>query len=393
MLEITDIRRRTWAEIDMDAALYNFNIVKSYVTSKICCVIKANAYGHGASELAKLYQDNGANFLAVSNIEEAMQLRNNGIVSPILILGYTPAGCASILAEHNISQCIYSYEYGKELSDAAAAAGVKVRIHLKLDTGMGRIGFLCRDTGASELDTALAVCRFGSLIPEGIFTHFAVADESSGGEEYTRTQYKCFVNGIGYLRDSGTDFEIRHCSNSAAIFDYPEYEMDMVRAGIVLYGLKPSGAVRRFPELKPVMSLRSVVSHIKNLSAGECVGYGRAYTASCERRIATVPIGYADGFWRSNGNQRYHLALNGRQAEIVGRVCMDQLMIDVSTIECSVGDIVDVFGTVKGNTVDDIASVNGTINYEILCSVGERVPKAYIKDGKIVKWKDILYNP
>ncbi len=387
------LRRRTWAEIDLDAAEANYRAVRDAVPEKtaVCCVIKANAYGHGAVRLGRLYETLGAAFLAVSNVEEALQLRRGGVSLPVLILGYTPEACAPTLAREGIRQCVYSLAYGRALADAAESAGVTVKIHVKLDTGMGRIGFLCRGGESTEIGEAAEICSRRGLDPEGVFTHFAVADEGGEGEAYTRRQYENFLSGVRALADRGVSFRIRHCANSAAIFDYPELHLDMVRAGVVLYGLRPSGEVKRCPPLRPVMTVRSVISHIKTLYPGESLSYGRIYTAAREMRVATVPVGYADGFWRSNGAAA-RLRVGGGLAPIVGRVCMDQLMIDVTDVPCSVGDPVEIFGASEPCTAQTLAKENGTIPYEIVCALGERVPRAYLRGGRIIAWNDMIYD-
>ena len=394
MSNIQGIRRRTWAEIDLDKAELNYREVKRAVGDrvKVCCVIKANAYGHGAVRMASFYQKMKADYLAVSNIEEALQLRKAHIKLPILILGYTPEECAGILAVNNITQSVYSYEYGLRLSECADKLGVRVKIHIKLDTGMGRIGFLCRKDSSDELPLALEICRKESLITEGIFTHFAVADESSDGDGFTSEQLEQFLYGVRYLEDEGISFDIRHAANSAAIFDHPESHLDMVRAGVVLYGLKPSEKLRNLPELLPVMTLKSVISHIKEIYPGETVSYGRTFLANRKTTVATVPIGYADGFWRANGMSEYYMLVDGRYAPIIGRICMDQLMLDVSETDCRVGDVVTVFGADRICSADSIARRNGTINYEIVCAIGERVPRAFIRGGRIHDWQDSIYK-
>lgn len=394
MSKIQGIRRRTWAEIDLDNARQNFQAIRQAVGEKvkICCVIKANAYGHGAVRMASFYQKMKADYLAVSNIEEALQLRKKRITLPILILGYTPEECAGVLAANAITQTVYSYEYGKRLADCAETLGVQVKIHIKLDTGMGRIGFLCRRSAEDELAQVADVCRMKSLIPEGIFTHLAVADENTDGDEYTAEQLWYFKKGVQYLEERGIHFSIRHCANSAAIFDHPECHLDMVRAGVVLYGLKPSEKLRLLPELQPVMSLKSVISHIKEVYPGETVSYGRSFLANRKMTVATVPIGYADGLWRANGMTECYMLVNGHYAPIIGRICMDQLMLDVSEIDCNVGDVVTVFGADRLCSADSIARRNGTINYEIVCAIGERVPRAFISNGKIHDWQDSIYK-
>ena len=390
-------RKRFWAEIDMNAAENNFNIIKSKLCdgTKLCCVVKANAYGHGAVYLSKLYEKLGADFFAVSNIEEAMQLRNNGISTPILILGYTPTSCASILAENNISQSVFSYSYAKELSKSAKADGVNVKIHIKLDSGMGRIGFDCIHENEKMLDSIVDVCNSEGLVPEGIFTHFAVADEGADGAEFTKIQYERFMNAIDGLFLRGISFEIRHCANSATTFEYPEYHLDMVRVGVVLYGVAPSKKVNGCDELIPVMSLKSVISMIKEIDVGDTVSYGCTFKAEKKTKIATAPVGYADGFWRSNAENGTQMLIRGQRVNIVGRVCMDQLMLDVSDVKgVREGDYITLIGSDKDEciTADELAKNNGTIGYEMICAIGERVPRFYIKDHEIVFVKDNIVS-
>ena len=394
MSNFQGIRRRTWAEIDLDNAKKNYLAVREAVGDgmKICCVIKANAYGHGAVRMAAFYEQMGADYLAVSNIEEALQLREKNIKIPLLILGYTPEECAGVLALYNITQTVYSYEYGMRLARVARELSVKVKIHIKIDTGMGRIGFLCRGGENNELSEAAWICREEGLIPEGIFTHFAVADENTDGDAFTAEQLQNFNYAVDKLRENGISFDIRHAANSAAIFDHPECHLDMVRAGIVLYGLRPSEKMRGLPKLHPVMSLKSVVSHTKEVATGETVSYGRSFFASRSTTVATVPIGYADGLWRVNGTSDGYMLVNEKYAPIIGRICMDQLMLDVSELPCAVGDVVTVFGADSMCSADAIARRNGTINYEIVCAIGERVPRAFIENGKITEWQDSIYK-
>ena len=390
-------RKRFWAEIDMNAAEKNFNLIKSKLNkeTKLCCVVKANAYGHGAVYLSKLYESLGADFFAVSNIEEAMQLRNNGISTPILILGYTPTSCASILAENNISQSVFSYSYAKELSRSAKADGISVKIHIKLDSGMGRIGFDCIHENDRMIESVVDVCNMEGLTPEGIFTHFAVADEGVDGKEFTSLQYNRFMNAIDELNARGVGFEIRHCANSATTFEYPEYHLDMVRVGVVLYGVAPSSKVRGCDELLPVMSLKSVISMIKEIEAGDTVSYGCTFKAEKKMKIATAPVGYADGFWRSNAENGTQMLIRGQRVSIVGRVCMDQLMLDVTDVKgVREGDYITLIGEDKGEVIsaDELACNNNTIGYEMICAIGERVPRFYIKDHDIVFVKDNIVS-
>ena len=390
-------RKRFWAEINMNAAENNFNIIKKKVATgtKICCVVKANAYGHGAVYLSRLYESLGADFFAVSNIEEAMQLRNNGIKTPILVLGYTPVSCASILAHNNISQSVFSYDYACRLNDNAKADGVKVKIHIKLDSGMGRIGFDCIHADDKVKKALLEVCNMENLINEGIFTHFAVADGGEDGKAYTKEQYERFIRSVDFLETNGIRFDIKHCSNSATAFVYPEYHLDMVRVGVVLYGLAPSDKVCGCEELEPVMSLKSVVSMIKEIEKGDCVSYGCTFCADRKMKIATAPVGYADGYWRSNSENGTQMLVRGKRVNIVGRVCMDQLMLDVSDAgNIKEGDYITVVGKdgSESITADELAANNGTINYEMICAIGERVPRFYIKDHEIVYVKDNIVS-
>ena len=390
-------RKRFWAEIDMNAAENNFNLIKSKLKSgtKLCCVVKANAYGHGAVYLSKLYEKLGADFFAVSNIEEAMQLRNNGISTPILILGYTPTSCASILAENNISQSVFSLSYAKELSKSAKADGVNVKIHIKLDSGMGRIGFDCIHENDKMLEGIADVCNMEGLVSEGVFTHFAVADEGVDGAEFTKLQYERFSKAIDELSNRGINFKIKHCANSATTFEYPEYHLDMVRVGVVLYGVAPSHKVRGCEDLVPVMSLKSVISMIKEIEEGDTVSYGCTFKAEKKTKIATAPVGYADGFWRSNAENGTQMLIRGQRVNIVGRVCMDQLMLDVTDVKgVREGDYITLIGVDREEsiTADDLAKNNGTIGYEMICSIGERVPRFYIKDHDIVYVKDNIVS-
>ena len=384
---------RTWAEVDLDAVRHNFTTIRGALPAgvKLCCVVKANAYGHGASKLAPLYEQMGADWFAVSNIEEALQLRRFGVTRPILILGYTHVSCAALLAQENLSQCVYSAEYGRMLSAAATEAGVTVKMHIKLDTGMGRLGFQCPGVGEDSVEGAISVCRLPGLVAEGVFTHFATADEGAGGDDLFARQGDRYVEALNAFSAAGITFAIRHTANSATLSDHPEFRLDMVRAGIVLYGIQPSGDLRQPLALTPAMALKSVVSHVKTVAAGATVSYGRTFVAEREMRIATVPIGYADGFWRQNSPAGVQLTVRGQRATILGRVCMDQLMLDVTHIDgVQIGDEVTVFGTAPALTAEEMAAQNGTIGYEMVCGVGERVPRLYVENGEVVDTLDNL---
>lgn len=385
-----DYLRRTWAEVDVDALRHNFRSIRSAADpgAEIMCVIKADGYGHGAVFLAQLYESMGAARFAVSNIEEAMQLRENGVTLPILILGFTPAELASELAENNISQAVFSAEYAQSLSDNAVKAGVNVKIHIKLDTGMSRIGFMYQqpERDSASIEEIADACSLPRLIPEGIFTHFALSDEGEEGRQPTLHQFDAFSDAVSRLKSMGIDFKIVHCSNSGAVIDYPQAHFDCVRAGIILYGLAPSEKLAGRLDLRPAMTIKSVIAQIKTVEPGTAVSYGGTFVTEAPTKIATVPIGYADGYTRSLGNRAY-MSVKGKKAPVIGRVCMDQVMIDVSGIDdIRSGDEVTVIGngSDEAMTFDDIAKMTGTINYELVCLIGKRVPRVYIRRGETV---------
>lgn len=388
--------RRTWAEISLDAVEHNYREIKKRLRpeTKVCCVVKADAYGHGAERLAEEYEKLGADWFAVSNLEEARQIRRAGARLPILILGYTPPELAAELARLDISQALVGGEYAAALSEQAVKAGVTVKVHISLDTGMSRIGFLYQqpERDAESLNEIERACALPGIDPEGIFTHFAVADEGENGRAYTQMQYRNFRGAIDRLEQRGIRFRIRHCANSAAIFDYPEMQLDMARPGVILYGLMPSGRIQNPAPLIPAMQLKSVIALVKTIPAQTSVSYGRQYTSSKKMKVATVPIGYADGYPRILF-QSAEMLVRGQRAKILGRICMDQLMLDVTKIPgvCA-GDEVTVFGTDGGSIlpVDELASQVGTINYELVCGVSKRVPRVYRRNGKTVGSLDYL---
>ena len=379
--------KRVWAEIDIDSLIYNFTYIKNCTKkdAKICCVIKANAYGHYAPCVGRILECEGADWFAVSNIEEALQLRYSGIKLPILVLGYTPPECAELLSKNDITQCIYSLEYANTLSENALKSNCNIKTHIKIDTGMGRIGFRCN--GEDAIYDVKSVYDLPNITVDGIFTHFAKSDSGLDDTQFTLSQYKSFIDTIEKLEALGCCFNIKHCANSAAIFDYPECHLDMVRAGIALYGLSPSEKCsERTSELLPVMTLKSIVTNVKSIEKGDTLSYGCDFVASRKTTVATVPLGYADGFWRSNGNGTQCLTVRGKKAPIIGRICMDQLMLDVTDVDgVRMGDEVVIFGRGENeNTVDDIASTHKTINYEIVCAVANRVPRVFVKNGEVV---------
>ncbi len=373
--------KRTWAEIDLNNVEYNFNAIKKSTTNgaKTCCVIKADAYGHGAVKLGKFYETLGADFFAVATFDEAVELRTNGITKPILILGYTPVDCAKTLCELNLSQSVYSKDYAFALLDECKKAGVKIKVHIKIDTGMGRIGFICRDKTTKNLESIVDICKSGYFINEGIFTHFSKADEGEMGKNHTKNQLENLLFAIDYLKQNGVEFQIRHSANSAAIFDYPESHLDMVRAGISLYGFAPSYDMFNVPNLKPAMNLKTVVTNVKILNKDEIISYGGEFKATKPIKVASLAVGYADGFWRSNYRTGYKVKINGEYCSILGRICMDQLMVDVSNVNCKIGDEVLLFGDDKLCLAHTIATLNKSIDHEIVTSVTKRVPRIYVR--------------
>lgn len=387
--------KRTWAEISLNAIEHNYNVIRNKVAdgTKVCCVIKADGYGHGAVELSQIYEKLGADFFAVSNIDEGIEIRKSGSKLPIVILGYTPVSEAENLAEYDISQAVFSLEYAKELSEKCVEEDCICKMHVKVDSGMSRIGFMCQEFPRDEysIEEICEACCLPNLEVEGLFTHFCVSDEDAEGREFTNKQYENFIHVRDSLKKRGVDISVVHCSNSGAIEDYPETCCDMVRAGIILYGLAPSSKLADRLDLVPAMTLKTVVAFVKEVQKGATISYGRTFTADRKMKIATVPIGYADGFIRQNAKDGY-MTVNGKKAKIVGRICMDQTMLDVTDIEdVKTGDEVVVFGTGENGepTADSLAENTGTINYETVCLVGKRVPRIYIKDGKI---ENVMYK-
>lgn len=387
--------KRTWAEISLNAIEHNYNVIRNKVAddTKVCCVIKADGYGHGAVELSQIYEKLGADFFAVSNIDEGIEIRKSGSKLPIVILGYTPVSEAENLAEYDISQAFFSLEYAKELSEKCVEEDCICKMHIKVDSGMSRIGFMCQEFPRDEysIEEICEACCLPNLEVEGLFTHFCVSDEDAEGREFTNKQYENFIHVRDSLKKRGVDISVVHCSNSGAIEDYPETCCDMVRAGIILYGLAPSSKLADRLDLVPAMTLKTVVAFVKEVQKGATISYGRTFTADRKMKIATVPIGYADGFIRQNAKDGY-MTVNGKKAKIVGRICMDQTMLDVTDIEdVKTGDEVVVFGTGENGepTADSLAENTGTINYETVCLVGKRVPRIYIKDGKI---ENVMYK-
>lgn len=381
--------RPAWAEINLDNLAHNIREVRRLTRkdAMVTAVIKANGYGHGAPEIAKTFLENGADRLAVAVLSEAIELRKSGITAPILILGYTQPTLFDKVVEYDIIQTIYNYNDAKALSEVAGKLNKKATIHIKIDSGMGRIGFLPNDDSVEEI---IKISKLPNIYVEGMFTHFAKADYKD--KSYTKTQFERFSWVAKKLEERGLNIPIKHVSNSAAIIDMPELNLDMVRAGIIIYGLKPSDEVQLDKiDLKPAMALKARISHVKTVPKGTGISYGQIFVTERESKIATIPIGYADGFCRLLTGKA-EVSVKGKRAKIVGKICMDQCMIDVTDIEdVKVGDEVVIFGYEEGHPhVDELAEKLGTINYEVVCMVSRRVPRVYFSNGKIVKVVDYV---
>jgi len=387
MITLDDIRP-TWAEIDLDNLRHNIMEIKHTISSytRLCAIVKADAYGHGAVEVAKEALECGASYLGVAFLEEALELRTNGITAPILILGFTPESQFDKIIKYSITQTIYNLKYAVALSECALKHNKKAKVHIKIDTGMSRIGF-CPE--ACLTDDFKKLFSLQGLEIEGIFTHFARADERD--RSFTDEQFRVFREVVNALEKEGYKIPIKHAANSAGIIQYPETHLDMVRPGIILYGLYPSDEVPKdLISLKPVMRLKTRVSNVKVLPKGKAISYGGTFITQRKSIIATLPVGYADGFSRLLSSKAQVL-IKGQRAPVVGRVCMDQCMVDVTDIQgtVSIGDEVTLMGEDGDNRVpaEELAKLTGTINYEVVCGISRRVPRVYINGGNIVKIK------
>lgn len=381
--------KRVAAYVDLDAIEDNFEAMKANLkaNTRIAAVVKANGYGHGAVPIARMIEDKEYLWgFAAATIEEAVELRKNGIRKPILILGYVFPEDYPELVRLDIRPTVFRLDMAQELSEEAIRQGKEVRVHIKLDTGMGRIGF------ADTEESVKAVCEIGKLpgiILEGLFTHFAKSDESDKtATEKQLARYRAFC---AACEAAGAKFQIHHCSNSAGIIDLPEANLDMVRAGITIYGLYPSDEVKQdLVPLRPALEIKSHIVHVKEIAPGTEISYGGIYTAESTRKIATVPVGYADGYPRSLSNKGCVLVA-GKRAPICGRVCMDQMMVDVTEIpEAVPGMEVTILGKDGEEflSVDELAELSGRFNYEFVCDLSQRVPRLYLRHGEICEVHD-----
>ena len=378
-------KHRTWAEIDLGAIEHNYRVICEAAKAPVLCVVKADCYGHGAVPVANRLQSMGAPYFAVATVPEAVELRENGIEKPIIILGYIDAADMDTVAEYGITAPVYDEETAELLSAAAVRTGRDITVHYKLDTGMTRIGFPSWER-EETVRRILECAKKPGLRSEGIFTHFAVADVPSG-EEYTEMQYDRFRGVCEGLAENGLDLPLRHCANSGAIQSYKQMHCTMTRAGIILYGYRPDASVPPVLDLKPAMTVKARVVQVRDIPAHTTISYGRTYTTPEDKLVAVLPIGYADGLSRLLSN-RVTFRICGKEAPVVGRICMDMCMVDISDIpEAKVGTTATLFGYDEDGTLlpcERIADMLGTINYEIVCDVNKRVPRFFYKDGKQV---------
>ncbi len=375
---------RVYAEINLDTAKQNMKNIMSLAGegTDVMAVVKADGYGHGALRLAKAYSSVGIRYFGVATATEALSLKKNGIDGDILILSYVfPENFGEII-ENSIINTVFDTETAQQLNNEAKRTGKKARVHIKLDTGMGRIGFIPSE---KSLEQIKKISELENISLEGIYSHLASADEKD--LSFAKEQIRTFDSFCNRLKENGVDIPLKHIRNSAGIMNFPEYKTGLVRSGIIAYGIYPSDEVdKRKLEIKPIMQLKSHISFVKTVESGFCVSYGSTYVTKKRTVIATVPVGYGDGYPRALSNKGC-VIVNGCKANIIGRICMDQFMIDVTDIPVKRGDEVILIGSDGKNeiTVDDIACVSGGFNYEIICDINDRVPRVYIENGKEVE--------
>lgn len=381
------ILRPAWAEIDLDAIAYNTRNIKKLIGDKdLIAVVKANCYGHGVIDIIPTLLENGVSRFALAMISEALEIRDNKITAPVMILGFTPLYLGEELINNNIEQTVYDLDYAKELSKIALTLNKKAKIHIAIDTGMGRIGFLPNE---KSIDNITEICSLEGIEVIGIFTHFSTSDEKD--KEYSHEQFTKMLSVMDTLKKRGIDIPLKHVANSGAIIDLPDTYLDAVRAGIILYGYYPSDEIdKNNLALKPALTLKATITNVKTLEKDMYVSYGRTFKTSNETIVATIPVGYADGYLRKlaeNGK----VIIKGEFAPIIGRICMDQFMIDVTNIpDVKIGDEVILLGEKNGlkYNADDMAKKLDTINYEVTCMLKSRLPRVYIKDTHIINVKN-----
>ncbi|MDP2871600.1 MAG: alanine racemase [Bacillota bacterium] len=379
--------RPTVAIIDLDAISHNVRELRRITSpaAELMAVVKADAYGHGIVETAAECLAAGATRLGVAVIDEAVSLRRAGFDCPILAIGHVPGYSAATVLDFDITATVFSMDDAEAISEEAGRRGRRARVHIKVDTGMSRLGVWPDEAGALSVER---VVRLPGLEAEGIFTHFADADEADKG--FARGQFARFMDFLDRLRARGVEFRLRHAANSAALLDLPETHLDMVRPGVLIGGLWPSDAVSRPIDLRPAMTVRTRVALVRDVPAGRAVSYGRTYTTSGTVTLATVPLGYHDGYRRGLSNRAFML-VHGSRAPVRGRVCMDQTIIDVSGLDVRAGDEVIALGRQGTELVsaEELASLTGTIGYEVVATVGRRVARLYVRQGRPVRLASI----
>ncbi len=385
-MDLLDKYYRIYCQVNLDNIYENIVNVKKNINDKtgMVAVIKMDGYGHGAVPVAKKINDQVSAY-AVATVDEGINLRKNGIDKPIYILGFTYEKRIEDAINFDIRMAVFEYDMAIAINEKATKLNKTAKIHIKIDTGMSRIGFKDND---ESVDIIEKISQLSNVEIEGIFTHFARADETDKSKTYE--QIKRFKDIIDKLEDKGITISVKHCSNSAGIIDIKEANFDATRLGISLYGLYPSDSVNKNNvQLKPALEIKSHVVFVKDIDKGTAVSYGGTFVADKMMRIATIPVGYGDGYPRSLSGKGYVL-INGHKANIVGRVCMDQFMVDVTNIPVNKGDVVTLVGYDKGAflSVEEISELAGTFNYEFICGVGKRVPRVYISDGKVIGGKD-----
>lgn len=371
---------RTWAEVSQEKLTYNIRSIKSCLrpNTKLLCTVKANGYGHGAVAVAETFIQAGADFLAVATIDEAIELREHHITVPILLLGYLEPSRIHEAVAYDVRMAVFSSAYAVLVDEAAKSQKKVANIHLKIDTGMGRIGYVYTDkTSKDVLEDILKITTLSSVNIEGIFTHMSCSDEEQNPYNYLQINH--FKKCIDELEKHNVFIPIKHICNSSAIVNFPQVHMDMVRAGISCYGLYPAPSMKKKMDIKQAITVKSRITNVKYLEAGYGISYGKTYTLPEKQLIATVPIGYADGYTRLLSGKAQML-VRGQYVNVVGKICMDQCMIDVTNVHnINVGDEVTVIGDESTNiSVDHIANLIGTINYEVVCAISQRVPRIYI---------------
>ena len=385
-----DLTRPAWLEIDLDNLQFNYDEIRKVVrdSADIMAVVKADAYGHGAAAIVKELMGLGVKRFGVAHLSEALHIKNHSPHAQVLVMGYTPEYLAEKAIEKGIRLTVYLLEQAEYFSKVAREMDRDAVVHLKLETGMNRIGFNPDEESLSSIEK---IRKMDNIIIEGLFTHFPAADDD---HEYTRNSMDIFRKFCRKLHDMGIEIPLKHVNNSAAIMNFPEFGLDMARAGIIIYGIYPYPEARRETlPLKPCISLKAQISHVKNLKKGEKVSYGLTYEARSDIKVATIPVGYADG-WSRDLSNKGSVIVNGRRAPIIGKICMDQMMVDVTGIDASRGDEVVLMGSQGSETItiEEVAGIIGQSPASVLCMLTKRLPRVYVKSGRIPKTVDYLLH-